>query len=289
MIELTPELIKPDYSIYDYSSGIYKVVRFKGDHGSVIPYSQREKKGNTDKLAASLSRARRVVLELALCNDWEYFCTFTIAKDRKNLEKFKKQFTQFIRDCRKKYGVAIDYVLVPEVHKDGSWHMHGLFRGIRSLLVSFRDLWLAGEDVPLKLVDGGFYNWKDYQNKFGFCSFAPIKNNIAVGFYVTKYISKQLSDSCLAVGMHLYYCSAGLNRAVKHGDIYGACDYLNNFLQNHYEFCDTGMTHARDGCSWDFALEYMLLDSFDDLQAITQVEMEVNSFYEVCQTALDGF
>ena len=49
------------------------------------------------RLPQAISRARRVCLEIALCNDWKWFATFTIAKDnydRKNLEGYYDKFSE---------------------------------------------------------------------------------------------------------------------------------------------------------------------------------------------------
>lgn len=283
-----PELVRPDYSIYDYRNGIYKVIRFRSTAPRLCSPSERQRKGNEHKLDAAMSRARRVVLELALCNPWDWFCTFTISKDkfdRSNLIKWRDSFTQWIRDQRKK-GIDIAYVIVPEQHKDGSWHAHGLFRGNMEL-VSFADLRAQGVRLPDDLVHGGYFNWPDYQRKFGFCSFGRIRNPVATGFYVTKYLTKDMSHHVSQVGLHLYYCSKGLERSNKHGDIYGYCRYLDDFLTNEYEFCDTGMTHVKDGLGWDFALEYMAVEPLDDAFPVEVVAQEVDSYMDAVQMAFD--
>lgn len=293
-LQVPPELVRPDYNIYRYTDQIYKIIRFRSTVPVAVPGDRKSRKGNVSKLDAALSRARRTVLELALCNDWKYFCTFTISSvrlDRSDLSAFHASFLQWLRDMRKKYpDVDIRFVLVPEQHQDGSWHMHGLFSDISSLLISFRALWERGDKVPWKLVENGYFNWPDYQKKFGFCSFGVIRNNVAAGFYITKYISKSLSDSGVAVGLHLYYASKGLNRASVHGDVYGQCSFLDQFLTNHYDFCSTGMTHVRDGVTWDFALEYMLVDPLDLSPTSDQAEqIEVDDYFECVQEVLDGF
>ena len=282
-----PELVRPDYSIYDYRNGMYKVIRFRSTVPRYISVEARSKKGNDSKLAPAISRARKVVLELALCNPWDYFCTFTISKDkydRDNLIKWRDSFTQWLRDQRKK-GLDVAYVLVPEKHKDGSWHAHGLFRGNMEL-VSFADLWAQGVRLPSYLVNGGYLNWPDYQKKFGFCSFGHIRNRVATAFYATKYLTKDLSTHVSDVGLHLYYCSRGLERSEKHGDIYGGCAYLDGFLTNKYDFCDTGMTHVNDKLGWDFALEYMAIEPLETEDEYIQ---EVDQYMEAVQMTLDGF
>lgn len=289
-LQVPLDLIRADYNIYRYTDEVYKVVKFRSVAPRLGIVHDRDKHYD-HKLDASLSRAKRVVLELALCNEWMYFCTFTISKlkfDRTDLDAWYKSFNQFIRDTRKKSGLDIRYVLVPEKHADGSWHMHGMFSDISPLLTSFADLLAAGANVPLHLASSGYFNWLDYQRKFGFCSFGLIRNSVACAFYVTKYVSKSLSESVSQVGRHLYYASQGLNRAQFHGDVYGNCEYLNSFLRNHYDFCSTGMTALKDGVSWDFALEYMDYELMVPLDQAVE-EPEVDRFFEFSQLGFDYY
>lgn len=286
------ELVRPSYNIYRYTDQIYKIVHFKLSMPSYR--GSGDVQHHEEKMDSSISRAKRVVLELALCNDWKYFCTFTIdsAKyDRKELKTWAEKFTQWIRDQRKKYGLSFDYVLVPEQHADGSWHMHGLFDDSPTL-ISFRELFDQGENIPWKLVKGGYFNWPDYQKKFGFCSFGNIRSKVGVSFYITKYISKSIGESCIPVGMKLYLNSQNLNRASFHGDVYGECSYLNSFLENHYEFCDTGFTHIKHNCKWDFAFEYLdysVMDVFSHDQLEEKYVEEFETYFEGVQSVLDGF
>lgn len=292
------ELVGPDYVIWELGR-LYKVIRFNSTAPRLGLVSRDKFQHYDNKLEASLSRARRTLLELALCNDWKYFCTFTISKenyDRTDLAAWYKDFSQWLRDQRKKYkkkglDLTIDYVFVPELHDDKkSWHMHGLISDISPLLVLFRNLAAAGEKIPKKLLKGDYYNWVDYQKKFGFCSFGLIRNKVAVSYYITKYITKQLQDSCLEVGSKLYYPSQGLNRAVRHGEIYGRCDYLDKFLDKHYDFCSVGMTKVKDGLDWSFGLEHM---DYDMLEAFCSSEpeefLEVDNYWKAVQQVLDGF
>lgn len=252
----------PSYRIYSYTDSIYKVVHFKSPRSIYCFEVDRSRKGeSTTKFDSSISRARKNVLELALCNDWKWFATFTLDKekyDRYDLDKYFKDFSQWIRDQRKYYGCDIRYLLVPEQHADGAWHIHGLLSDIPDL-VSFKSLWDSGLNVPWKLVEGGYYNWSRYVDKFGNCSLGAINDPVAVSFYIVKYISKSfVDDSGNRVGKHLYFCSKGLNRSSVHGEVYEyKVSELDAFCRNHYKFCDTGFTKTEDGLSWDFAMEHM--------------------------------
>lgn len=283
------EVVRPNYIIRYYTSGIYKVSYFP--NGAPLGFKNNSEPHNTydHKLDPSISRSRRIILEKGLCNEWDYFCTFTISDcfgDRSDLSNFREKFSQFIRDQRKKYrklgiDLVLDFLLVPELHSDGkSWHMHGLFRGIGSLLVSFADWAKQGHKVDYNLVKGGYYNWPDYCNKFGYCSFGPIKNKVAASFYITKYLYKSLDSDSISVGSRSVFCSKGLSTSDLHGEVYGHCTYLDKFLTNNYEFCKTGFTHVKDGVSWDFALEYMDVEPFN---VCSSEEEEVDRYVEYTQ------
>lgn len=299
-----PKLVGPDYNIYRYTDQIYKVVKFKRPRDltpRVKPIKSKEP--SEKKPESSLSRARRNVLELALCNDWKYFCTFTLDKskyDRFNLGKWHADFSQWIRDQRKKFkklgqDLDIPFLLVPELHADGAWHMHGLLGDISPFLCRFYWLQKSGYDVPDYLVDNNFYCWLDYWMKFGFCSLGRIDNKVACGFYVSKYISKNLQTLNESLGVHTYYCSRRLNRASLHGSVYSDCCFLDRYLVNDYEWVKTGMTNLHDGASWDFAMEYMDSADIAPLEVFSFDHLEEDkiqaweAYFEGMQMAMEGF
>lgn len=249
----------PNYSVKFYRDGYYKLVRFNHPLFPHIPSErkERESEATPGKLAQAVSRARSVVSQVVLCNDWDYFITCTIDPDKFNrydLPKYYSTFSQWIRDQRKKYGTNIQYMFIPELHKDGAWHLHGVVRGIPSDQLS---PFVAGLH-PQELVDGGFLNWGNYAQKFGFCSLAPIRDPVAVGWYVTKYISKDMASAVSDFGAHTYYCSIGLARAIPMGYIYGRFAALDCKLSHDGEFCSTGFVTDVD---WAFWLDYLPVDS----------------------------
>lgn len=300
-IQAPPELVGPDYNLYQYRHDFYKVVRFKStaprlgrvDHGT-----KEDGYKNGDKLPQALSRARRVCLELALCNDWKWFATFTIAQnnyDRKNLDWFYERFSEWLKYQKKKYQLKIPYLLVPEQHGDGSWHMHGFFNAdIDRFMVSFEKQWAAGKDVPWKLVQKGYFNWPEYQHKFGFCSFGKIRNHDATAFYATKYISKSFQGDARRVGLKLYYCSQGLNRAEFFDSVYGPCPALDVHLQNDYEYCKTGFVSFQREPGDDPLLDILEMQKDElypmPLDPLTEEDFpEVVEYYEMMQEVIDGF
>ncbi len=288
----SPEQIFPVYRLYHFRGGVFKIVKFKRRSVFLFHGEKKTEKPKYDvKLDSSISRTKKLVLEYALCNDWEYFCTFTLSEgkhDRFNLDEFHKKFTQWILDKRKK-GIDIKYLLVPEKHKDGAWHMHGLFSGVGTELVSFHDLWKQGRKLPRKLVTGDFYNWPAYEEKFGFCSFAFVRSSVAVSFYMLKYITKDLSDSSVAVGKHSLIKSRNLNRSNLHAEVYRSSSYLDDFLENHYEFCSTGMTKVKDGLDWTFGLEYVDFEPLTPSDQMQEIEKYCDKVHDIMQMTFDDY
>ena len=266
-IEYIPELVGPDYNLYRYRHDLYKVVKHKSNRLRLGPCrldDQEEMEdqppiseemaaiGERRRLSQSLSRTRRTVLELALCNEWKWFVTLTISEykaSREDLAAYHSKFKDWLKYQAKKHDVKFRYLLVPELHSDGkSWHMHGFFGSeVDPLLVSFRQMdeegyvGPDGKALPRTLIDRDYYNWPAYMDKFGFCSFGQIRNHDAASFYATKYISKSFQNEALKSGQNLYYASRGnLNRATHFDSVYGPCAPLDKCLTKDFQFCSTG-------------------------------------------------
>ena len=188
--------------VYQYGDYI-KVIWFK--HG-ICPDSLRfgddvETACNDEKLSNNISRARSRVLELALCNPWEWFVTLTIdgsKQDRSDLDEYVKDLGNWIGNFNRKYGCSMKYLLVPELHHDGkSWHMHGLLH-----------------DVPAAALvrnEHGYMDVPYYRNRFGYISLSAVKSHERVSHYITKYISKSMTARIGDKAKHLFYSSKKLN------------------------------------------------------------------------------
>ena len=173
---------------------------------------------NDSKLSNNISRARTTVQEYTLCNPWSYFVTLTIDPqkyDRYNLKEFHSAFAKFLHNTNRRRAKEnkIKYLLIPELHQDGAWHMHGVLYG---LLPS-----------DLKKNKNGYLTWQKYNDRFGFMSIDAIKDVERVSSYILKYINKDMEKSVIELGAHLYYSSKGLNKAetVFRGHAYLHCPY----------------------------------------------------------------
>lgn len=195
----------------------HNALRTKG----IEDVDQHARKGSVSDVKSdnNISRAKNRVFELALCNPWNIFLTFTLDPkkyNRNDLGKFRKDLSQFVRDYNKKYGLAIKYLLIPEEHKKGGWHMHGFLMGLPD---EHLRLFTLSEKLPKYIreklkSEQAVYEWEPYRKKFGFCDLEVVKDQFAVSAYVTKYITKDLDRTVRESGAHLYYCSQGLSRSV---------------------------------------------------------------------------
>lgn len=243
----------------------HNALRTKG----IEDVDQHTRKGSVSDVKSdnNISRAKNRVFELALCNPWNIFLTFTLDPrkyDRDDLQKFQKDISQFIRNYNRNHSLNIKYLLIPEEHKKGGWHMHGFLMGLPD---EHLRLFTLSEKLPKyireKLKNGqAVYEWEPYRKKFGFCDLEVVKDQFAASAYVTKYITKDLDRTVTESGAHLYYCSQGLARSVvvfkgkaNDGLVY---DYESDY--NSVKWLPAGTTIA------DLALYVHQYDSIEKLK-----------------------
>lgn len=186
----------------------YKIIYFiHGSEHSNLSFTDKEKtkkQTNDEKISCNIARAKSKIREYAMCNNWEYFVTLTLDKNKQNrydISGYIKALGIWKSNYNKKFGANMRYLLIPEQHKDGAWHMHGLFSGI------------ANESIEVN--DKGYMDIPYYYNRFGYISLSKIKDKDKTASYITKYVSKALISTDIEVNKHSYYTSRGLETAVE--------------------------------------------------------------------------
>lgn len=190
----------------------FRIVKFLGSGLSERKRAQRQKEHDDDefltdddkvqRLSQSLSRSRSRVRELALCNDWEYFATFTLAEEKQNrfdLRGYVRDLGVWIGNYKKRYGASnFAYLIIPEQHKSGAWHAHGLLHGVSA--------------ESLITNEHGYLDLPYYRKRFGYISLSPIRDKCKCASYVAKYITKDTAATAHALGSgyHTFYASRGL-------------------------------------------------------------------------------
>ena len=105
------------------------IFREKGWEGQKRPYdvpSKGKAKDPERALVVSRARAKAAVRDIALCNEFSYFFTWTLSPDRidrYDADKVGKAVQNFLKNAS--YRKGFSYLCVPELHKDGAIHLHG--------------------------------------------------------------------------------------------------------------------------------------------------------------------
>lgn len=132
-----------------------------------------------ESLRCSVSRTRKQIRLLALStDDWKFFCTFTFSTlevgNRYDYDNVCYYMQEYLSSLRSKYP-DIKYIVVPELHKDGAIHFHGIFN-------------------KLDVVYAGFFHhqhvYHDVSFTYGFTDITYIRDVVRVSHYITKYITK---------------------------------------------------------------------------------------------------
>lgn len=273
------------YTIRQYSDNVFRTIRYSSvplrgfSHG--VKVSERS---NEEKLEASRLRAQRTIIEIALCNHWDYFVTFTISPDRFNrfdLDSIWGRMSQWFRDQRKQLCYEnLSYMLVPEKHADGAWHFHGFMSGIPDHALSF---FVSGIH-PQHLCNGVYLNWRDLSAKFGFCSLDPVRDQVRSAFYCSKYFTKDRFRNVTEIGSHMYYVSRGLLRAQTVGYCYESKPFFDNSIEHKSVFCDVGWLLGVDVLTVITELDDYCCVALDpDIKTVTVVEPDFE------QLSIDGF
>lgn len=160
------------------------------------------KRTSDERFQSNLIRARSRIRELGLCNEWEWFATFTLCEgkqDRFDLAGWVKDFGNWIQNYKRKFSCTeFAYLIIPEQHKSGAWHAHGLLRGLS----------------PESLItnEHGYMDLPYYRNRFGFISLDRVKDTQKAASYITKYVTKETAATAdgMNKGAHLFYASRGL-------------------------------------------------------------------------------
>ena len=214
------------FILYNYNnSGFYRLVELKNT--TSLSKSQQKKQPNTSTdniYYNNISRSKKSVKELALCNDFNYFVTITIKNDynRYNIDNAFYFLSKFCKKYKRKFS-SFSYIFIAEYHKNGAIHFHGLC------------------SVPLNAIDFDLYprtiknqkNNKFYHclssfifDEFGRNVFQPITSKQKISSYILKYITKD----CIRTSTHrMYTCSRGLKHADK---TYYNNDKLNDIYNN---------------------------------------------------------
>jgi len=165
---------------------------------------QRTEESIKRSLNTSLKRTKQKIYDYALANNWEdgFFFTLTFNPDYVdsfNYDECLKRVCQFLKNV-KSQNPNFKYIFVPEYHKSGRIHFHGLGTNCENLILIDSGKVKNGKKI---------YNINSRSYKYGFSTVSKIEDTNKVSSYITKYITKELITN--TKGKHRYLFSKNLD------------------------------------------------------------------------------
>jgi len=154
---------------------------------------KRNKKGTGDRVNNKIKgiyRAKNKIKDYALANDWSHFVTITLDKNKVDRYDYKASRTyakQQMKNFIKRYAKGSKYLLVPDTHKDGAYHFHGLM-----ILTDTTTLKESGlKDKQGRAIFNATKGIKGFNSFIRLDAVTPT-DRLKMALYVTKYITKTL-------------------------------------------------------------------------------------------------
>jgi hypothetical protein len=210
--EITEEI----HSIASYLPGMIRVfvpssAINKVPEGWELWQTQKTNTSKSDdesNLERSVRRSKRTVFDLVLCNSFELFATFTMARDRYDEKRSKEKIFNWLHNQRARNG-KFKYLIVPEHHKDGALHFHAVIGGYQGKLKQS----FGPREKPIIKYEKPVFEFPEY--KSGYTSVQEIGNEKTdrsmVAMYLTKYITKDMDT---VTHQRRFWASTGLNRPI---------------------------------------------------------------------------
>lgn len=211
-----------------YVDGTEQFMFFERPKEKGYTVEEKEKTGDSVKRkeADNAKRAMQIVYDIARSNKWDWFITLTFdpfkvdSMDYLACVQAMKCFTQVLQ----KSGFV--YLLVPEQHKSGAYHFHGLVKG-RLPVVPARN-----PEGHLIVDDTGrqVYNISIYD--YGFTTATAIDDQAKAAGYVAKYLTKELT---VPKGKKRYWASRSCQRPKEEFGEMTLAEYGEVFNESHYQ------------------------------------------------------
>ena len=222
------------------------------DEGTVVPFDgsvvkrelsdrdpSEEEKIETRK--RSSNRTKQQMYMYARCVRWDYFITLTFNKDkidRYDYSTCSKVMRQWLNNQHKRFAPDLKYLVVPEMHRDGAWHFHGLLADTGRM--SFRD---SGHKAGNQVI----YNMDKW--KFGFTTATKVEDTRRVSGYICKYITKNVRDS--SPHRQRYFVSQNLPKPKVRSLLLMPDEKIEDLITMIETSTGTECVHASMGCGGD--------------------------------------
>ncbi len=205
--------------VYDYP----EFTQYRIYKRPVLTDEKREKSEYTirsDDMAerskkTSHNRTKQSIYELAYNNQWDLFITLTFSPekaDRYNYDEVIAKTTKWLNHLKDRKCQQLKYLIVPEMHNDGAFHIHGLLANCDELPLEDSGRVAIGKKAYVRTDANSHYptiynigNWN-----WGFSTATKVVDNTKCCSYICKYITKEM---CFALkGKHRYMKSNNCKR-----------------------------------------------------------------------------
>lgn len=190
-----------------YPNGVERVVIFNYPRFRKVERGEVEKPTSYDtdspSRVDSIRRSKDMIFDIAYLNEseWSYFITFTLDKtkiDRYDKDIIKPYMLQWLKNQVSRKGLK--YLIVPEYHKDGAIHFHGLINDCNFIFFDTGKTDKSGRNI---------YNVKDW--RLGFTTAIKLdEQKINLCKYMVKYVTKDVQK----IFGNFYLAGGKLNREV---------------------------------------------------------------------------
>lgn len=172
------------------------------DNSALIRTLRGQSVNQKENIERSTRRSKSAIIGYALNNDFSHFVTFTFRDERHNDDQVLKRLMAYLTQMRRNYP-GFQYLIVPERHKSGALHFHGLINGIPDpefIPAINNDPTSKYYQQPLRRTRRGtadtypVFNLLSF-NRYGFSDAERIESPEKIANYISKYITKELVTS----------------------------------------------------------------------------------------------
>lgn len=189
---------------------------------------------NSDRSAKnSLNRTREKLYTYSRQADWEWFITLTFdgsKVDRYDFSGCMKKANQWFKHQHQRYASDLMYLFVPEQHKDGAWHIHGVLSNTGCMKFEDSGRVAIGKKAYVRTAENAkyptIYNLSGW--RFGWSTATAVRDKHKVATYIVKYMTKELCE--VTKGKKRYYRSRNIPEPNERGFIVEPHEY-DQFMQ----------------------------------------------------------
>lgn len=223
-----------------------------------------------ERFAQSIARAKQTIEDIALCNHWDWFATFTFDPHCPQIAEcdgdYARLCVKFLQKIRTKYKAeTMKWLLIPEPPQNMQGeqvplHIHGLIAGAPPEAI--HEWSLDEKDCPLyaqfNLADGKkAAEFPEYRKRYGFNLLEGITNLKRLLRYLLKSLDN--AQEYRKKGQHLYYASRNVGRPRKYKAV-----QCKDFIQERIEdLAENAYQHKRKDSKAIYGKTYILPDSME--------------------------